>query len=272
MASGDRGFDSGNRDSLLREFAQALRVPQEELVEGIDFYNHDFSAYGNEVYSRIETRVAHWMNYQEGGWFQHRLDDALDTAAAFDVVVDLGFSVPYAYTYPDLRDHPGPRFVLVDREPSAVDFYKLIVGLRGWQHAAKRDTVISADVESDVGRAEILNTIARYRPSSVLVIASEVVEHLTDDRQCWNLMRAIHNLPSVKKTRVYVTLPVGRQIPSHTHEFRTEAAALQYLAARMRVDRHRVLTPREAEKRTPFLEACVCAIGQMSAADESRHP
>ena len=272
MASSDRASDSGSRDSLLREFAHALRVPLEDLVKGIDFYNNDFSAYGNEVYGLIETRVAHWMNYQEGGWFQHRLDDAFDAATAFDVVVDLALTAPYAYTYPTLRDRKSPRFVLVDREPSAVEFYKVVVGLRGWQHTAQRDVVLSADVESEVGRAQILGAVAGFRPTSVLVVASEVVEHLTDDSQCWNLMRSISELPSVQKALIYATLPVGRRIPSHTHEFRTAASALQYLSARMRVDQHRVLAPREAERQTPFLEACVCALGQMLPPAESRQP
>ena len=66
------------------ELVRELGLELGSTLAAIDRYNSDYSAYGNEVYEEVETRVAHWSNFYLDAWFQHRLDRALAMAAHVD--------------------------------------------------------------------------------------------------------------------------------------------------------------------------------------------
>ena len=84
-----RSTDLGT--SSPSDFAEFCGLDTAFVIEGVENYNRDFSAYGNEVYHDLRTRVAHWVNYLNQGWFQRRLDPLLVHAAEFDTVLDLGW-------------------------------------------------------------------------------------------------------------------------------------------------------------------------------------
>jgi hypothetical protein len=252
---------SGNnvRQELILKFAQALQIEPAALEREVIAYSADFSAYGNEVYERLETRVAHWINFQEQNWFQRRLDRAFEAMRTADVVLDLGFSVPYAYTFQHLRDSATLRCVFVDKCASAARFVDIVARLHGWERGTL-DQVVIADLETH-GCDDVFLAVAELKPRSLVVVASEVLEHLQNDDPTWNLVRRVQHLESVTTTKFFVTLPVGRRIPSHFKEFLRSDDAVEYLRARMAIEHQYLIAPPTDSERSPFLEACLCAEG-----------
>ncbi|ACB74467.1 hypothetical protein [Opitutus terrae] len=246
---------------FVGEIAKLLRVPAEQIERRVDRYNSDFSAYGNEVYEEIETRVAHWVNFMEGGWFQRRLDMPIRIAPHFDVVVDIGFSSPYYYMQPGLAACKRPKFVFVDKHDSAVTFYDALVEFYQLGETRKRDIVVKADIELPSDTAKVAKAVCGLHPTSLLVVASEVLEHLTHDEPFWTMVENFKMAEGEASKRVYVTLPIGRKIPSHMMEFRTPEAAKKYAAERMNIIEEAVFAPLSEELSSPFLEACYCALG-----------
>ena len=256
-----------SRQRTIADFAEATGVDPQVLALGVDLYLKDFSAYGNEIYDDIATRLAHWISFQEQGWFQRRLDRAFLAMQNADAIVDLGFSVPYAYTNRLVREDLSKRFILVDRTRSALDFYDAITRMNRWQRRCSLDRTILADIEAPLGKQRILAAVDSLKPTSLLIIASEVVEHLTDDSQLWEIVLALESVPSVRRCECFITLPIGRRIPSHTIEFRTSDAALGYLRRQMVTCQSFLLQPALKAETNKFLSACLCATGRVSRGD-----
>lgn len=255
-------MESPKSDLLLHQrhfrtvFAQGAGLDEVQVEHDVREYNTDFSVYGPEVYQRLTTRIAHWDAYLAGNWFQRRLDVALEAAANADVVLDLGFSVPYAYTVSAFRKAVRPRFVFVDNAESAFEFYRLLVGQAGWEQLAQRDLLVKADLEDSDAVASILRVVQSTRAKSIVVIASEVVEHLTNDGPLWQLLSAIGSDPEVERAAAYVTLPIGRRIPSHMKEFRKIADAQRFLRSELLIRREGVLEAPPESFNREFLSAC----------------
>lgn len=247
--------------SLLGELSTILRLPRKQLSRGVDFYLRDFSAYGNEIYEALPTRAAHWISFHEQGWFQRRLDRAFLAMQHADVVVDLGFSVPYPYTNAAIRNSQT-RFVFVDRHQSALDFYDRIVRTNRWDKRLTLDKTLLADIEKEECCNDVLAAVRAMAPRRLLIIASEVLEHLHHDDHAWKLIRKLERLESVERCEAFVTLPVGKRIPSHMLQFRSSNAAEGYLSSHMAQYESYVLQSGEREARSPYLKACLCAFGR----------
>lgn len=252
-----------------REFSEHFNFKEDELKAFVEYYNADYSKYGNEVYSKVESRIAHWLNFQENGWFQQRINHYLDLVEGYltekVLVIDIGFSAPYAYRRKSLEESEFVSFLFVDKEPSAIAFSKELVVMLDLP-ARKLDQFLVADVESAQGVARILQEASSLssslKPLRILVVASEVLEHLKDQKSFWNMCRDLGQLSNDPiPVSVYVTLPVGCGIPSHTCEFLDLEAAKTFLNNEMTVVREWLVQPPTNIDKNPFLSACFCAEG-----------
>jgi hypothetical protein len=247
---------------FIERFSKFTHCDEAALLRAVEFYNRDFSAYGNEVYADLPSRVAHWANFLDQGWFQHRLDLPLLLAPDFDVVLDLGFSVPYAFATPHLREHLNTRYVFADLEASCQVFFNSLVEMEGWQAAASRSRILLADIEREQGRAAITEVVQALQPRSLLVVASEVLEHLTDTKPVWHWLTTELSALPLEHTAIYLTLPIGRRIPSHTLEIRTAEDAVSWVNGYLPSHSGFVISA-PGKPSTPYLEAAYCAWAQI---------
>ena len=124
---------SGSRREF---FSRRFWITPGEILRFVDYYNNDYSAYDNHVYARVESRIAHWWNYEDHGWFTKRIDIYLDylrkvsaTATERVLLVDIGYSVPYLFAHRSLSDRMNIFTILVDKEPSAKRFFNALSDL-----------------------------------------------------------------------------------------------------------------------------------------------
>jgi hypothetical protein len=244
--------------AFVERFAKFRCVDSEPLIRAVERYNRDFSAYGNEVYAQLETRVAHWANFLDQGWFQHRLDCPLRRASEFDVVLDLGFSAPYAFASSNLREQRTTRFVFADQEQSCQVFFDDLTKMEGWQETAKRSRLVLADFEDQRGRELVTEAVKEFSPQSLLIVASEVLEHLTDTKPVWRWLVDELGGTAARRTAIYLTLPIGRRIPSHMIEIKSSEDAASWVGRYLPQHRGFVIT-NPGKPQTPFLEAAYCA-------------
>lgn len=244
--------------AFIERFAKFTGEDAAALHRAVEFYNRDFSAYGNEVYASIGSRVAHWANFLDRGWFQHRLDLPLLLAPDFDVVLDLGFSVPYAFATPHLREQERTRYLFADREASCQTFFDSLVAMEGWQTAASRSRVLVADIGEEHGRAALTKAVQALQPRTLLVVASEVLEHLPNTKPVWHWLTTELVMGALEHTEIYLTLPIGRQIPSHTLEIRTAEDAARWVN-RYLPNHSGFVISAPGKPSTPYLEAAYCA-------------
>ena len=268
------GPPASTKDVRLRTavdvLATRLGIPQSDAQEFLRFYNEEMTEYGNEVYSQVESRIAHWTNYLAGGWFQDRLRPYLERTCSVDLVVDLGFSVPYVYADPDRLATADTVFLFVDKEDSVLPFYDAVVDLLNLHRRRESDRVLVANIEQADGRRQIVDAVRSLSPSSTLIVASEVIEHLDDPRTGWDLLG---QLEVAGHGVSYVTLPVGKRIPSHNLQFLDDGAATDYIRANMMIEKEEdmsVLRPPEGCQVFPFLRACACARGYVSQSTRDR--
>jgi hypothetical protein len=251
--------------AFIERFAMFSCQSSISLVKAVEDYNRDFSAYGNEVYALQESRVAHWANFLDQGWFQRRLDLPLLRAHEFDVVLDLGFSVPYAFSLSSLRNSKSTYFLFADREQSCEVFFNALTQLEGWSMAAKRSRLALVDLESEQGRTQISSIVRNRRPRSLLIVASEVLEHLKQTQPIWDWL--LNDLAScaTERTAVYVTLPIGLRIPSHMMEVRTTEDAVSWVGRHLPQQQSFVISdPRKPKTR--YLTAAYCAWAEITPA------
>lgn len=257
MSAGRQLIGEAGR-SFIQRFALHTGQSSDALISAVEAYNRDYSAYGNEVYSQLETRVAHWANYLDQGWFQRRLDFPFSIAPDYDVIVDLGFSVPYAFTLPHLRNAERCNFIFVDREESTLDFYKALLSMENWGFVSNRAKVSINDLEKEQELQKVKDLIQELEPKSVLIIASEILEHLHDPEPVMQWMSDFFIQNSILGCTLYMTLPIGTQIPSHKVEFLEPENASTWLARYIPHHNAFVLRP-EDNPLTPHLQSVYCA-------------
>lgn len=244
----------------------------------VNFYNDDYSTYGNEIYEDVRSRIAHWINFQRPSWFNKRLDPWLrlirkrlsESDGSQPIIsIDIGFSVPYVYTDADLVSDQRLRCVFVDKESSAAHFYNTISRKLGISRDGL-DQVVVADIENtydwlDVELAIRSVSSARNSAPRIIISASEVIEHLRTPSRFFACCAALEEIFQTK-VDVFLTLPIGRQIPSHERAFDTTAAALRFVKKYMVVTSHSAIEPSEADGPvSPYLTACLCVIGRCKA-------
>lgn len=257
MSAGRQLVGEAGRDFIQR-FASHTGQSVDALISAVEVYNRDYSAYGNEVYSQLGTRVAHWANYLDQGWFQRRLDYPFLVASDYDVIVDLGFSVPYAFTLPHLRDAERCSFIFVDREKSTLEFYKALLELENFGSVPNRAKVLINDLEQEQELQIINDHIQELRPKSVLIIASEILEHLHNPEPVMQWMSKLLIQKTSSRCTLYMTLPIGSQIPSHKIEFLKAEDASEWLARYIPHHDAFVIHPPDAPL-TPHLQSVYCA-------------
>jgi hypothetical protein len=254
----------------LFSLAEALGLDRAAMQSFLDFYNNDFSAYGNEVYTDVRSRIAHWVNFSAGGWFAERLNIFLNRVDEFSneplVVVDLGFSVPYAYARPSLLEAKDTRFLFVDKEVSTLQFYSCFVARNNLRARSSLDWPILADIESEQGNKRIVGAaralLTENRPRKLLIFSSETIEHLAAPAQAWKLMKDLTHAYDGIDHEIHITLPIGRIIPSHTISFETVESARDYVERHMTVTDWTILQPGPDQSPSVFLTHCVYARGQ----------
>ena len=243
-----------------------LGVSAGSVVDFMQFYNSDLAAYGNEVYAEVETRVVHWLNFLSDGWFNQRLDAYLRQADQFDLVVDLGFSVPYIYLRDDFRARvkfSGSQFLFVDSQENAAEFYDALVKAYELDFEEARDSVVIADIENASTHDDILRHASSKNPQSVLVVMSEVLEHLDEPGVALSLARDLLQLGQEGDSLLYTTLPIGYQIPSHLYEFLTVESARHWLGEFVDIVDEKVVRPEAGVKVSQHLQSCYCSFSRV---------
>lgn len=256
----------------IRLIAEANGLDDAAVQSFLEYYNRDFSAYGNEVYQDVRSRIAHWVNFAQGGWFAERLNLFLNRVDELKgrpvVVVDLGFSVPYAYSRPSLLESAQTRFLFVDKEISTLQFYSCYVAKYGLRNRVSLDMPILGDIESEQGRKRIIGAahglLVEGRPEKLIIFSSEVIEHLAEPECAWKLMKNLTESYAGIDHEIHITLPIGRIIPSHTISFETVESAKVYVERNMAVSGWTVLQPEPDEPVSPFLSHCLYARGHLS--------
>ncbi len=249
----------------LSDWAKELRLEESALETFNDFYFNSMDQYGNEIYAQVETRVAHWTSFLEHNWFAHRLDLFLDRCPEFDVVVDLGFSVPYPYSRLFDPRYVRPHYLFVDKDESVLLAYDALLKMSGLESRKQHDSVVIADIEDREDHEQIADSVRSWAPRRLLIGSSEVIEHLENPNNIWELIGNLISLPTVESGLIYVTLPIGKKIPSHRLEFLSENAALAYVDRYLRVESSEFLLPKAEDSATPYLTGCSCVFGALRA-------
>ena len=104
--------------------------------------------------------------------------------------------------------------------------------------------------------------MANKKTENVLVAGCEVIEHLKEIENFWTLMRML-TCTVKSRLQIYLTLPIGKKIPSHSTYFLTEKEALRELERFIEVERTWLLKPPSEGLASPHHMACVCALGYM---------
>lgn len=248
------------------ESARRSKVSVEKILEEIDFYNTDYSKYGNEIYEKISSRVAHWINFESDDFFSIRIHLLLDYIKQRQNIiwVDAGFSIPYLKTSQEFDSRTDIEAILVDKYQSAFDFYDIVNGIS--EYGKDRvDTLVKADFNErscvDLVAKEVLRRQSNNH-QEILVSAADVVEHLDDVSVFWELCREIQSRSGLT-VRVYITLPVCDSIPSHKLAFSTERNALAFVESYLNVEESEILAPSDDHREDSLLKACVCAFGTL---------
>jgi hypothetical protein len=247
----------------VQDLANHFDLSLSSIEEFLRYYRSGMDLYDNRIYRTVESRIAHWASFLSGDWFSKRLNLALAASALHHVTVDLGFSVPYVYADAELLRGTEKRFLFVDKYASTQDFYAAIVKLRGLEQRAELDDLLICDIEDRSARSRVVTAARRMEPSSLLVVASEILEHLQDDEVAWQTIVELEELVSADQGHTYVTLPIGREIPSHFRVFPTAVDARLYVEERLQILWCTTLTP--DSDASPFLEAAFCALGTVRA-------
>jgi hypothetical protein len=261
---------SAKRNAELEFFAHSLKHTRSEILEFTEFYNRDFSLYDNSIYEHSGSRVVHWWNYEDHDWFASRIDKCLNFVEALldakknVLFVDVGFSVPYTFTRPSLCHSPHLWSILIDKEPSAKDFYETLANFL-FESQPLNNSISVLDVELAAHRQAISQKIEAAvkvsQISDIVIMASEVIEHLVDPESFWSLVDAIKSL-GIAKIHIYITLPICKKIPSHTMEFLRSQDALSYVRARMQVNREWLLSSPDDNIPTIGKFSCYCALSE----------
>jgi hypothetical protein len=256
-----------NPDETLKFFSAKLNIREDQLLAEVEYYNTQFSAYGNEIYRNISVRVAHWWNYKTHNWFARRIDYYLDKLVQMPnpLLIDVGFSIPYLQTDGRFAERRDIKALLIDKEENALDFYRAICKLVPTARQDQDDLVIG-DIEDQGDLAKIrarMQSLLSYGDvQSILVVASEVIEHLKDERAFWKFVEMITRIWG-RPIPIYITLPIGQKIPSHNLCFISEAEAFRYLEDRMVVEDSITLRPPADAVASPYHVGCICAFGQV---------
>lgn len=258
------------RENFLEYFSKNLQFSPNSILEFIQFYNADFSSYDNEIYAHIGSRIAHWWNFQDCDWFSKRINlylDFLETLVTNNkekvLLIDVGFSVPYTYTRSELNNSKNLSSFFIDKYQSAKQFHKLISDFLNINRESL-DQVIISDIEQEYDQENLFDNFVKFikkeNPSKILVVASEVIEHLDNPDEFWKLLTKIQTLTTAS-IMVYITLPVGKIIPSHTLEFLSSDQAINYV--NQYLEKQKVWLLKSPDNSSPYLQECVCMLGKM---------
>jgi hypothetical protein len=257
------------REWLINETAIAEGTTPADILAAVDFYNADYSAYDNSIYNNISTRLAHWVNYRDRGWFTKRIELVLKSLkeSRNALLVDIGFSISYLKASGEFSERTDLSTLLVEKFESAAEFHALLKKALP-ETRDLCDHLLLADVDTPEGCKSVVDSVFSlveshaHATDEILISAIEVVEHLEHIPQFWKMCAEIEKRSGLP-TRLYVTLPICDSIPSHTAAFRTQENAVTYLRAYMDVDHSVLLSPPNHIYASSFLKGCVCVFGSM---------
>ena len=246
----------------LRHFSKKFKIDFDQLYDFIDYYNSNYAQYSNDIYTKIETRIAHWYNYQTEFWFNKRINILIGLLEYQnpDCVIDIGYSVPYYYQNQYLYDSKT-KFAFIDKEESSIYFYNEFVDFNHFHDRLKTDFVIKADIDLLKDHVVITEKVCQIICESYLIVAIELVEHLNNPSNFWRLLNSISRSLKNKKCFCYITLPVGEKIPSHNLCFSSNEEVLSYLSSYIEVLFYNFISPPSEKLKSKYLQSCVCAFG-----------
>ncbi|HJN85180.1 MAG TPA: hypothetical protein QF873_02590 [Patescibacteria group bacterium] len=209
-----------NRENLFSDLLQTFDMTPDSYNKYEKFYNSDFSAYGNEVYADIQTRLVHLRNFwNEDNWFNQRLRPLFDLYQNYDQIIDYGYSLPYLHLYLADRDelNRAPECIYIDSERSSETVTKAIL-----YHLDTTAHIVIGDIQIP----DVFEEISKItqRNTKRLHVALETIEHLTEPEAFWKqLQRFIGD-------DILISLPIGPKIPSHELVFEDTKQIEAYLS------------------------------------------
>ncbi|GAB6843716.1 hypothetical protein [Methylorubrum rhodinum] len=177
--------------------------------------------------------------------------------------IDVGFSIPYLLMQKRFANRNDIFSILIDKEQNCKIFYDFI-NQTVHQNRSELDSVIIADIEYEEDQKSIIsfakNIVQRESVNVLFICGSELVEHLNDKENFWTFCKGIEEIGV--NTLCYVTLPIGKKIPSHNFHFIDEDCAYLELEKHMILSKIEVLRP-SADAVSPYLTSCFCAFGSI---------
>lgn len=247
------------RESYVTKISDAFNLDHSDVLNFIDYYNSNYDLYDNKIYEKIETRIAHLNNFLSKDWFSKRIYYYLNKIDKYDLIIDIGFSIPYFLFYESTKNNKND-FLLIDNQDSAIDFFDFSMSI-----ASNKDphniTAKKMDIESNNATDFLKLFVSNKKYSSVLFVASEVVEHLYSPDSFWQLAKELSLL--VDNFNIYATLPIGEKIPSHTIEFLNFESAKKHASKYIYIHEELRLSPPRNLAASPHLKGCFCAMGEV---------
>lgn len=205
------------KSNLIDLTLKELGITREELESFSNYYNNDYSAYGNEVYEDLKVRLVHLDNFLKENWWNNRFYFLWRDSDKYDEIVDIGFSVPYLPIHlADTSDIKNlPHLVYVDGNETSKKLATVILDLSN----VKAEFVVG-DAQNQNTWNEVKGLVSGEKR---LFTAFETIEHFENPELFWN------EIKKFKGDHLMLSLPIGEKIPSHHSVFSNESEVTNYL-------------------------------------------
>lgn len=222
-------------DNLINLTLDKLNISHKELEDFSNYYNNDYSAYGNEVYEDIKVRLVHLDNFLKENWWNNRFYFLFRDFCKYEEIVDIGFSVPYLPIYLSRRNRIQelPRLVYVDGNETSKKLATIILDMLGIK------------ARFVVGDAQNQNTWNDIKEVTLygkrLFTAFETIEHFEKPELFWK------ELANYNGDILILSLPIGKKIPSHHSVFSDEVEVTNYLEKYLNISEMKVFSSAEID-------------------------
>ncbi len=204
-------------DTLIAITLSKLGISEGELRQYSEYYNGNYSSYGNEVYEDMRVRLVHLENFLQENWWNNRFHFLWKSFRNYEQIIDIGFSVPYLPLKLAQEDSLSllPKMIYVDTNETSKKLAEVILDTLGVSGEFVVGSATEENTWNDIEKLTI--------PGKKLFTAFETIEHFEHPELFWK------ELSRFKGNDLTLSLPIGEKIPSHHSVFMTEAEVTKYL-------------------------------------------
>ncbi len=217
-------------ENLTHLALNKLNISPKELEEFSEYYNKDYSTYGNEVYEDIKVRLVHLENFLKENWWNNRFFFLWKYFSNYDEIIDIGFSVPYLPIHLSKLNKVQelPRLVYVDGNETSKKLAEVILDVLNI-----KAQFITGDAQNHNTWSEIKHVSSGYKR---LFTAFETIEHFDHPELFWE------GIADFRGDSLILSLPIGEKIPSHYSVFSNEIEITQYLEKYLEIQEKKVFS------------------------------